>query len=251
MSAASSNDVSAQTGLIGLINSSNQIITSLARMNELSTTKRCIKPSTFAHLEQFQLLGQQLYNNLRRAELGRIPQSERIVLINVDALLVVLTEAILVVSELGHKVSNILNLSHGLGSSPADMVNRYAGAIREDVSKVVDCKQSIRKFVTILNAEDIYDAYGCHLGMDEVATRILEGNVWLRQKINEMSPDRTVSGAGASNHDISQPESPLPGLTLKDVGRASLVPLPLVRSELRFGKEFYSIEYAGYFDENY
>ncbi|KAH6603805.1 hypothetical protein Trco_007251 [Trichoderma cornu-damae] len=169
-----------------------------------------------------------------RAELGRPPQHERAALIQTKTISVVLTETIVVVSNVGHKFDQILSLAPNLGTSPTELVSRYFGAIREDVIKAVSCRATLAKFAILLEAGHYTEAQRCRARVEDAAAGMLQSNFWLGERMREMV-DNGVGGG-----DDGSRAGPLSsGVTMRDVGKASLVPLPLVASELRFGKEFF------------
>ncbi|KAL7793796.1 hypothetical protein V8C37DRAFT_377372 [Trichoderma ceciliae] len=228
---APSHPISAQTGLIGLVSATNQTCINLTGMCNKRSAQTVLIRATLREVTELQLSVQRLQQNLRRAELGSLPQAERTALVNVDTLIVALAESILAMSDFGRKVFNILSLARDMATSPSEFVSRYAMTIREGVNRVTSCRTTLTKLATILESAQETEAQRFRGGVEEATAGIIESNFWLGVKMDEMPA--TFSG-----------------MTLKDVGRASLVSLPLETSELRFGGEFFTTEYTSHFAED-
>lgn len=143
--------ISAEIGLAGIIVTARQACLNIVSMTNPPSWRNVMLETMSHNIIIAQESLSHLQEALEKAEDGVSPQVERSALLNVNTLRAILTECILVISDLGSKVYNIMDLSRGSGLEPNELVTRYIGAIRDNIRKLATCKTAITKLVTLFN----------------------------------------------------------------------------------------------------
>lgn len=147
-----SDPLSVSTAIIGLLAASNRTFHDVQDINFAPRTLTASLQRLLNVLKSFKLTVQLLYKWLRRFETGALPLPDRAALVEVDALIVILGEAVAAVSEAGTLLVDVVREAITGGEVPrriSDVVPEYAAAF-VDVSERIDrVEHLIAKLLTI------------------------------------------------------------------------------------------------------
>lgn len=101
-------------------------------------------------LKSFKLTAQLLYKWLRRVETGRLPHPDRADLVEVDMLIILLSEAVQAVSEAGFLLVDVVKEAAGAAARISDVVPEYAAAIVDVAERIDRVEHLVSKLLTVI-----------------------------------------------------------------------------------------------------
>lgn len=143
--------LSISNGMIGLIADTFQTVDDMGEFNTDPTGTTGPMQSAKTAVQALKLTIQVVHKCLRHAELGKLPHQNRLILVEIDALIAMLTESILAMSEIGTVLVDIAVEMAALDvESPASICPKYAKTLKRLASRIRMTESVLSKVVSVL-----------------------------------------------------------------------------------------------------
>ncbi|OAA63118.1 hypothetical protein ISF_04994 [Cordyceps fumosorosea ARSEF 2679] len=265
------------TALIGLVAASHRTCHDAQDINVAPRGATAGLRALRASLTSLKLTVQLAYKWLRRVEAAPdlLPHPDRRALVDVDAVVVLLAEAISSVSVAGDSLVDVVRDAAAAAARISDVAAAHAPVLLAASERIDRVEHLLSKLLTILQISSLAEALRARSAIDAAIPLILGDDPHLAASVRclpdsfHVAPaclDRPPPGysvpspadddappdysAATTNTDGSVTIRPtgwsaaFAGLTLSDLPALSRVPLPVAVAGLRYGEELYGEQFA-------